>query len=118
MNEDLNMISFQMIASAGDARAHAFEALEAAKAGDQKKCEELLKKAHSEVDAARRLQTDLLFGEMNGQQKTVNILLVHSQDHLMDAQLALDLIEPMCGMMQENQALATRVEALERKMAV
>lgn len=44
---------------------------------------------------AHKAQTDLLFNEMNGNPTPVNVLLVHSQDHLMTSMLAQELIKEM-----------------------
>ena len=89
--QSVEMISFGIIANAGDARSFAFQALEAAKEGKFDEADELMKKS----DEAHKAQTDLLFNEMNGNPTPVNVLLVHSQDHLMTSMLAQELIKEM-----------------------
>ena len=76
------MISFGIIANAGDARSYAFGALEAAKAGNFEEAEELLKKSNDAAVEAHHMQTELLVNEANGQKTPVDVLLVHAQDHL------------------------------------
>lgn len=115
MQDDLDMISFGIIANSGDARHFALQALEAAHQEDWKKAEEWLDKSKQSLDLARRAQTDLLFSEMNGAQKQVNVLLVHSQDHLMCAALALDMAQQLVLVIRDNAQLKQRVEALERE---
>ena len=87
------MISFGIIANAGDARSFAFQALDAAKHGDF--AQELMKKSEESSTLAHKAQTELLFKEMNGGHTEVNVLLVHSQDHLMTSMLAQELIKEL-----------------------
>lgn len=114
MNDELDMISFNMIAHAGDAKQFAFEALDAARAGDMEQARSRMEDARKAIHKARRAQTDLLFEDLNGQKKRVSLLLIHSQDHLMDALLALDLIGQMIPMQQTILDLQKRIEKLER----
>lgn len=90
-----DMISFGIIANAGDARSFAFQALDAAKHGNFEEADELMKKSEEAGTLAHKAQTDLLFKEMNGEHTDVNILLVHSQDHLMTSMLAQELIREL-----------------------
>ena len=89
------MISFGIIANAGDARSYAFGALEAAKAGNFEEAEELLKKSNDAAVEAHHMQTELLVNEPNGQKTPVDVLLVHAQDHLMTSMLAVELIKEL-----------------------
>ena len=89
------MISFGIIANAGDARSLAFQALDAAKHGDFAQADELMKKSEEAATLAHKAQTDLLFKEMNGEHADINVLLIHSQDHLMTSMLAQELIKEL-----------------------
>jgi len=89
------MISFGIIANAGDARSFAFGALEAAKAGNFEEAEELLKKSNAAAVEAHHAQTELLVKEANGEKTPVDVLLVHAQDHLMTSMLAVELIKEL-----------------------
>ena len=90
--QSVEMISFGIIANAGDARSFAFQA---AKEGKFDEADELMKKSDEAATLAHKAQTDLLFNEMNGNPTPVNVLLVHSQDHLMTSMLAQELIKEM-----------------------
>ena len=92
--QSVEMISFGIIANAGDARSFAFQALEAAKEGKFDEAGELMKKSDEAATLAHKAQTDLLFNEMNGNPTPVNVLF-HSQDHLMTSMLAQELIKEM-----------------------
>lgn len=114
MDNELDMISFGIIANAGDSRSYAFQALQEAKAGHFAEADELLKKSDEAAAKAHKAQTDLLFKEMNGSETKVNVLLVHSQDHLMNAMTAVELIREMIDLYKRD---AKRDEqwAAERK---
>lgn len=93
--QSADAISFEMIAHAGDARSYAFQALEAARNGDMEKADILMEKSDEAGTLAHKVQTELLFKEMNGQSTPVTVLLVHAQDHLMTSMLAQELIKEM-----------------------
>lgn len=116
MKDDLDMISFGMIADAGDARQFAFDALAAAQRYDFGEVSVLLAKAHSALEKGRRAQTDLLFDEMNGTHHDVNVLLVHSEDHLMDTATALELVEKMIDLVRRQEYLEKKIDEMERRI--
>lgn len=91
-NNEIDLVSMNIIANSGDARSFAFQALAAAKKGEFDVAEELLKKSDASATLAHKAQTDLLFKEANGEKQNVNVLLIHSQDHLMTSILASELI--------------------------
>ncbi len=91
----LQEYSFQIIASAGDAKASAYEALRAAKKHDKKAYEENIENAEKNMNDAHKIQFELLTAEANNELKDVNfsILLVHAQDHLMTVMSTIELIK-------------------------
>ena len=92
-NNATDLMSMTIIANSGDARSFAFQALESVKAGKLEEAEELLKKSDDAVNLAQKAQTDLLVKEASGEKQDINILLIHSQDHLMTSMLANELIK-------------------------
>lgn len=74
-----------LITYAGNGRAHAFAALEAAKSGQFALAEEEMAKSEQELGKAHRVQTQLLAGEAQGVGMSPSLLLVHAQDQLMTA---------------------------------
>ncbi len=89
------LVSFGIIAHAGDARSYAYGALAAAKAGNFEEAAELLKQSDAAAVEAHHMQTDLLINEANGNKTPVDVLLVHAQDHLMTSMLAVELIKEL-----------------------
>lgn len=98
-NEDFDWetLYFQMITAAGTSKSDYVEALEAAKAGDWDKSEELIKHGDQEFNAGHRLHTDLVQREASGEPVTVTLLLAHVEDQMMAAEtiklLILQLID-------------------------
>lgn len=83
-------LAFQLIASAGDSKSFAVMAKEAAKKFDFETAMEHLKAAEAEMRKAHQLQIDLIQQEAGGEPVKVNIILVHAQDHLTMAIMALE----------------------------
>lgn len=95
-NNKMEEISMIIIANAGEARGLAFEALHSIRSDkDYDKAKEYIDKANEYSLIAHRAQTDLLIEAANGNKIEVDVLLVHSQDHLMTAMLAIELITEM-----------------------
>ncbi len=95
------MVSFGIVAAAGQARSLAFEALKAAKGGDFDKAYDLLKQSEDAGLEAHHAQTQLLAKEASGDHTPVDVLLVHAQDHLMTSMLAQELIKEIIDLRKE-----------------
>jgi cellobiose PTS system EIIA component len=93
----LEEISFHIILHAGNARSSAMEALQAAKKKQFDAAGEKMAEAAKEVHQAHHYQTQLLQKEASGDTQNPTILLIHAQDHLMNAitvkELAQEIIE-------------------------
>lgn len=116
MTDDLDMISFRIIADASDAKDLALDAFKEAMRANYAKSDELLAKSRSTLEKARRAQTDVLFDEMNGKTNTVNVLHVHSQDHLTAAQTTLAMVENLMPLVMAQYELKEKVEKLEGRI--
>ena len=106
---DTESISMQLIAAAGDAKGCAFEALTEANDGNFEKAEELLKQATAATLPVHKQQMELITATAQGEEFPIDVLLVHAQDHLMNSELAQDLI-------RELITLYKRVDALEKEV--
>ena len=92
MNKDqIYEVSFQLIMNSGEARSMAMESIAEAKKGNIENARNLLTQAREEINKAHKYQTDLIQAEANGEENDINVLLIHSQDHLMTAMVILDL---------------------------
>ena len=114
LEEGMEMVSFGIIANAGDARSYAFGALEAAKKGNFEEADELLKKSSEAAVEAHHMQTELLTNEANGNKAQVDVLLVHAQDHLNGAMMALDFAKQIITLNKKIDDLQKQVHSLEK----
>lgn len=99
---ETEQIVFTLILHAGNARSYCFEALALARAGKDKEASERLAEATAELQKAHSMQTSLLQAAAKGEKQEISLLIVHAQDHLMNALLARDLIKEMIGMIQDR----------------
>ncbi|AYV69542.1 phosphotransferase system PTS lactose/cellobiose-specific IIA subunit [Niallia circulans] len=88
---NLEEISFQIILNGGNARGLAMEAINDAKSGDFSLAEQKLDEANEAMRVAHRFQTDLIQGEARGEKFEIRLLLIHAQDHLMNAMTVVDM---------------------------
>ncbi len=102
---EIEHIAFTLILHAGNARSHCFEALNLARNGKHKEAFEYLNESAKELQKAHTLQTNLLQMEAKGEKQEMNLIVVHAQDHLMNALLARDLIKEMIDMIQEESSI-------------
>ena len=86
-----------LIMHGGDAKSSSMEAIYAAKKGDFEKAEEKISDADEALGNAHKSQTSLLTREASGDSVELSLLLVHGQDHLMNAitfkDLAVEIID-------------------------
>ena len=82
-----------LVVYGGDARSDALEAISAATAGDFEKAEELMKKCEETLVIAHNSQTLMIQNEINGKETKHGLLMIHAQDHLMNAITIKDIAE-------------------------
>ncbi|EGK09162.1 PTS lactose/cellobiose transporter subunit IIA [Kroppenstedtia eburnea] len=82
---------FEMILYGGNARSCAMEAISFAKKGDFVNARSKLDQAGEEIIKAHRIQTTLIQREAGGDPQPITLLMVHAQDHLMNAISIKDL---------------------------
>ncbi|QOY59814.1 PTS lactose/cellobiose transporter subunit IIA [Thermophilibacter immobilis] len=95
MDNEMQNISLGIIASSGQARSLAFQALAKARGGHIDEAHALLEESKRAALKAHECQTHLLTREASGEHIEIDVLLVHAQDHLMTSMLAQELIEEL-----------------------
>lgn len=93
--EEVQLLGFEIVAYAGDARSKLLEALKAAEASDFAKAEELIAAGGECLNDAHNAQTSLLQKEAAGEDLAFSVTLMHGQDHLMTTILLQDLMKHM-----------------------
>lgn len=94
----------ELIIQAGEARSCSMEALRAARQQNWERADSMLTAATAAAKAAHQIQT-LLIGADEGSGKIpVNLIMVHAQDHLMNAMLCRELAEEIIQLRRELAA--------------
>ena len=91
--EDLETIIMELLVNAGSARSAALTALQLARKGDFAAAEQA--ESHEFVKHAHKIQTQLIGMDEGSGKLPVNLITVHSQDHLMNAMVIQDLATDM-----------------------
>ena len=107
MNQEMEMIIFNIINFAGAAKGLAYEALKAAEEGRYEEVAGLMKEADENLLEAHKVQTAIIQAEARGEKPEVSVLFVHAQDQLMTAMESKILIEHLIAMHIKMDALTT-----------
>ncbi|MFL0267062.1 PTS lactose/cellobiose transporter subunit IIA [Clostridium sp. WILCCON 0202] len=98
---DYQEIILKIIVNGGDARSHAMEAIQFAKIGKIAEAREALIKANDNLGEAHKVQTHLIQEEAGGRSMEVTLLMVHAQDHLMNAITIKDMAQEFVDMYEK-----------------
>lgn len=99
---DMECLVMELVVHAGDARSLAIQAIRDARAGNFSLAHQHLQEASDAMLEVHTAQTDLIQSEVNGNSIPVSLLLVHAQDHVMNAMTVKDLAAEMIQMMEER----------------
>lgn len=81
--DDLQVVAFEIILHSGDARTIVHEGLNLMNEGKFEEAEKKMEDANNELLEAHKSQTKLLQDYANGDEITMEVIMVHAQDHLM-----------------------------------
>ncbi|QIZ46253.1 PTS lactose/cellobiose transporter subunit IIA [Dickeya zeae] len=98
MEISLEDIITELVVNGGSAKSKAMQAMKAARMGDFDIAEIRIAEANESLQQAHFFQTELIQAEARGEKKaSVSLIMVHGQDHLMNAMttrdIALEMIE-------------------------
>lgn len=99
--ENMEATIFQLILHGGNGRSAAMEAIMKAKQGDFAGAAEKIKESADALNEAHHIQTALIQGEIRGEKTELSLLMVHAQDHLMNAMTVKDLAAEMVEMYEK-----------------
>ncbi|MPQ30483.1 PTS lactose/cellobiose transporter subunit IIA [Clostridium estertheticum] len=97
----MEQIVMELIVNAGDGRSKAMQAIRVAKKGDLKLAKEKIRESSEALSKAHGFQTNLIQNEAAGDHMEITLLMVHAQDHLMNAMTVRDLAQEMIAMYEE-----------------
>ncbi|MDO4670452.1 MAG: PTS cellobiose transporter subunit IIA [Aerococcus sp.] len=107
-SEKIQEIAFTIILHSGNARTLTHEAFTMMSDGDYEGADAKLKEANDALNQAHNAQTDLLQQYASGEEITMEVILVHAQDHLMTTMTLME-------MATELKRLYQKVDHLEQK---
>lgn len=116
MREEYYQISFEIIATAGDSKGYSMDAICDAREGKFDSANEKINEANKRLLKAHELQTDMIAQEAGGDPVPVNIILIHSQDHLTMANVAEELAEEMVSLYKTIYDMKAEIEELKKKI--
>jgi cellobiose-specific phosphotransferase system component IIA len=96
--ESIEQKAFRIISAAGDSLSMMLEALKFSRNGDFEEAERLMQKADEFLLQAHKAQTELIVEESRGNRTEYSVLMVHAQDHIMNAMLAKPLIKEIINL--------------------
>ncbi|MBY8913758.1 PTS lactose/cellobiose transporter subunit IIA [Bacillus sp. YC2] len=101
--EELQMLGFEIVAYAGDARSTLLTLLKEVRAGNFENVETGLESADENLHLAHNAQTKILAEEAQGKDMELGFIFIHGQDHLMTTLLIRDLIQDFIELYRSRQ---------------
>ncbi len=97
---EINQVAMVLIANSGDARSKFMEAIALAKDQDFDQAQDKFDEGKASLRLAHQAQTDLLTQEAGGERVALSLLLLHAQDHLMNAMTVRDFAQELIDLYQ------------------
>lgn len=105
---DMESTVMELIINAGESRSCAMQALRAAKQGDWAEVDAQMNESFAASKRAHDVQTMLIGMDEGCGKVQVNLVLVHAQDHIMNAMLAREMAQEFIDLYRKlNQVPAT-----------
>lgn len=104
MNEELELLCFQIITYVGTARTRFIEAIQCAKAGKYEEAQDLLKQGDEAFAEGHKGHAGLLTKDANGELEGGLMILMHAEDQLMSAESFRILAEEFIALYQRIDA--------------
>ncbi|SCG84260.1 PTS system, cellobiose-specific IIA component [Proteiniborus sp. DW1] len=82
---EFEMIIMNLLNYSGEARSYSMEAIQFAKDGEVEKAKKSIEEAEQKISLAHKFQTSLIHSEAQGEKLSISLLLIHAEDHLMNA---------------------------------
>lgn len=100
--EELQILGFEIVAYAGDARSSLLSIIKEARDGKFDNVDTLMADAEENLNLAHKAQTKCLAAEADGQDLEIGFIFVHGQDHLMTTILLKELTENFVDLYKEK----------------
>lgn len=110
MDMTIETIMMELVVNGGNARSCAMQAIAAAREGKPDLAEQLMKEADEAIEKAHEFQTGILQAEASGEHLDLSLIMVHAQDHLMNAMTVRDLAKEFLKLYKNQISAAGRKE--------
>lgn len=101
---DFEQTMMELLINAGEARSQAMMAIQFARKKEWQQADEALLASKAAAREAHKIQTALIGADEGSGKVPVTLILVHAQDHLMNALLCHDLAEELVLLRKELAA--------------
>ncbi len=99
---NLEEIIVNLVLNGGEGKSKAMQAMTFARKGDFEMANQCIKEAEDLISKAHNFQTDLLQKEAAGESNVeFSLMIIHGQDHLMNAMTVKDLAKEMIILYKE-----------------
>lgn len=98
---DYEQTMMELLINAGEARSSAMMAIQCARKRDWTGVDAALAASDTAAKAAHKIQTALIGADEGSGKLPVTLILVHAQDHLMNAMLCRELAEELVMLRKE-----------------
>lgn len=115
MNEQRVEDAMSIILHAGDARVRCKEAMDAIAAADIDKAKVHLQMAQDEIVEAHKIQTEVIQGEMRGENAQYSLLFAHAQDTLMTINSEINMTKQMIHVFEQYENRISKLETYIHK---
>lgn len=88
MNQEMEMICFQLISNSGGAKSSYIEAIQLAKQGNFDEAEQKLEEAREFFNNAHHIHTQLIQKEASGEGVEFSLLFMHAEDQMASTEMA------------------------------
>lgn len=113
MSEQRVEDAMDIILHAGDARVKCKEAMDAIAAANIEQAKAHLQMAQSEIIEAHKIQTEVIQGEMRGEDEQYSLLFAHAQDTLMTINSEINMTKQLIRIFEQYEK---RISIMEEKL--
>lgn len=104
MENDLEVTIMQLIIYSGEARSLAIQAIRVARKGEFEEAKKLISECQEKMVEAHKFQTELIFSETSGNKVPISLLMIHAQDHVMNAMTMKDIVVEVIEILIESKS--------------
>ena len=111
MDEEMEMICFQIISCVGTAKSCYVNSIAKAQEGDFEAAEDLIKQGDEAYAGGHDVHMQLLTSEANGERKGTPLLLLHAEDQMASAETCKLLAQNLINTYRELVELKAKLNA-------